>query len=99
MILLSSGQEIMANVINENDESITIKDPFVLMVAGENRMGVVPWLPLAEKQDIVINKKDVILQYKPIKNLIDHYNQQTGNIVTAGPEVLNKLTRLSGFER
>ena len=88
---LVTGEELTAKVVVEDENTVTIKQPFVLMIAGEGRMAVVPWLPLSQNQEFVLNKRDVLITYEPVSTLVDHYNQQTGSIVTAPAGVLKDL--------
>ena len=88
---LINQEEVIAKVLDETETTIRIKDPFVLMMAGEGRMAVVPWLPLSKEPEAVLQKKNIIIQYDPVSNLVDHYNQQTGSIVAAPAGVLKDL--------
>ena len=92
-IKLVSGEEILTEVLSESSDIIYIKNPVVMIMAREGQLAIVPWLPLAEKQECSIKKSDIILSYIPKQDLVNHYKQQTGGIVTAPAGVLNRLER------
>lgn len=94
MFKLVTGEEVVAKIVSENEENVTIDQPFVLMMAGEGRMAVVPFLPLSNKPQITLSKRNILFSYEPVQTLIDHYNQQTGGIVTAPAGILQGLDDL-----
>jgi hypothetical protein len=89
---LISGEEIIGEVISGNN-GVTIDNPMVL-VATQEGLAVMPWLPLASSsRDFVIENSFIMLSYVPKTELVNHYRERTGGIVTAGPGVLNQLSR------
>lgn len=88
---LVSGEEILADVINQTGEIVQLKNPVMLVVVAEGQLGMIPWLPLAEKPEITIKMRDVMFSYVPKQDLVNHYKQRTGGIVTANPQVLKQL--------
>lgn len=96
MIKLITQEEILAEVTNETPTFVQLKNPMILMVVGEGQLGLVPWPPLADKDEIMINVSSISYSYLPKEELLNHYRQRTGSIVTAGPGVLNQLDRWRG---
>jgi hypothetical protein len=87
---LITGDEIMGDVTNETGEYVQLKNPVALAMAREG-LALIPWLPIADRPECVINTRNIIVSYVPQKELINHYKQQTGGIVTAGVGALNQL--------
>jgi hypothetical protein len=90
---LSSGEEIIAETSNETSEFVNINTPVLLVMVGEGQFAMAPWLPLADTQDCIISKKDIIVSYIPRVELANDYKQRTGRIVAAPAGVLNQLER------
>ena len=89
---LVSGEEIIANISSEN-EKIKVSKPMMLVMAGEGQLMLVPWLPLAEKSEVTIEKNNVLFSYIPKVDLENHYRQIIGGIVTAPAGALNRLDK------
>ena len=85
-----SGEEILADYTEENNQ-IILDTPVVVVIVGEGRIALVPWLPFAQKPKCVVNAQHVVASYEPNDQLINHYKSQVGGIVTAGPGTLNQL--------
>lgn len=89
---LISGEEIIGEVVTGN-KGVTIDNPMAL-VATQEGLAVIPWLPLAnDGKNIGIEHSSIMLSYVPKVELVNHYKQRTGGIVTAGPGVLNQLPK------
>ena len=88
---LVSGEEIIADVTNETGEFVGLKNPMVLAMVGEGQLAMYPWLPLAEKQEHILELRNVMLAYTPESRLLSGYKQKTGGIVTAPAGILNQL--------
>jgi len=88
---LISGEEVLADVINETNEFVQLRNPVVLGMVGEGQLGMISWMPLAEKQEVTLQTRNIMMSYVPKQDLINHYKQRTGGIVTAPAGVLNEL--------
>ena len=82
-----SGEELLGEV-EEGIESTAIKDPVVVVVVGEGKLALVPWLPLSTKPEAKITNTHVIASYEPNEQLINHYKGVVGGIVTAPANAL-----------
>ena len=97
---LVSGEEIIADVVNSTSDFVQLKNPMVMVIVGEGQLGMMPWLPLAEKPEVMIKEVNILLSYIPKQDLINHYKRQSGGIVTAGAGALNQLPKVpSNFGR
>lgn len=86
-----SGEEILADYTISQDDQIEFENPVVVVIVGEGRLALVPWLPFSDKPKCIVNEINVITSYEPSEQLINHYKSQMGGIVTAGAGVLNQL--------
>ena len=87
---LVDGDEIIADVTNETGEFSGLKNPMMLTIVGEGQLAMYPWLPLADKQEHILEHRHVLIEYTPNTQLISGYKQRTGGIVTAPAGILNK---------
>ena len=89
LVRLSSGEEVIGKV-EENSDSITIKDGYSLIPAGEGKIGFMPFMAYTKAKDgIDIDKRFVVFVVEPIEDLVNQIRQMdtgltipTGKIVT-----------------
>jgi hypothetical protein len=81
LIRLSSGEEVIGKV-TDNGDSITIKDGYSLLPAGEGRIGFMPFMSYTKASEgITIDKKFIVFVVEPIESLIDQVRQMDSGIV------------------
>lgn len=86
LLRLVSGEEIIAEITNTDEETYLIKDAIVMIPAGEGRIGFMPFMPYTEAKDgLTIRKQDVMFSVDPIKDMIDQFRQ-----ARSGIEIPNK---------
>ena len=62
LIRMWSGEDVVADVVSETDDSITIMNPIVAVPTGQGQMGFAPWSPLlkGKNEEIEITKKYIV---------------------------------------
>jgi hypothetical protein len=81
-IKLSSGEEMIANLVRETADAVTVTKPLML-VAGEKGMGLAPYMftiSLDTKIDLKLN--NVICIVKTAEDAARMYTSQTSGIAT-----------------
>jgi len=87
-----TGEEVLAEVIEDDGTSITIKNPIAMVMTPSRELAGIPWLPLSSSpQNFTITKAHLTIIYTPNDDVIANYRQQTGGIITAPASVLNQL--------
>jgi len=87
---MNTGEEIIAKVVKQDGDMLTLASPRVLMAqqvqSGQVGIAMIPWLMGAPDMDIQISVEDVV--GIPVgdlpKQLSDGYLQQTTGIALAG---------------
>lgn len=83
LVRLSSGEEILAQVVGETVDSIRIEKPIALYAAEEGKIGFMPYIPYTKAADgLDIKHQHVLYMVDPIDQILDQYNQATSSIVT-----------------
>lgn len=83
LLRLVSGEEIIAEITNSNEDSYQIKDAIVMIPAGEGRIGFMPFMPYTEaKNGLTIRKQDVMFSVDPIEDMVDQFRQARSGIQT-----------------
>ena len=81
---MSSGEDVVATVMEDGDELLTIQDAIVAIPTGQGQMGFAPWSPILSKEqkDIPVNKKFVVYIAEVNSDIVDQYKQMFSTIVT-----------------
>ena len=91
---LTSGEDVIGTP-QESDiaGSVAIKKPFVLIpMQGEPgkpmKIGFHPYIPYTKDKTIKIKKANIITETTPDDNMINAYQQNTGQIVTPKAKII-----------
>ena len=80
-----SGENCIADLVDQNDKEITIKDVIVAMPLPEDpqKVGFAPWAPLQDPavEELTVQKSVVMYITDPAPNLKEQYCQMFGKIV------------------
>lgn len=77
-----NGDEIVARLVDDDDESFTITTPLAI-VPSQNGIVLVPALFSVEAgKNIRLDKKHVMLHGETVDQLADHYREKTTGIQT-----------------
>lgn len=71
LIRLSTGEEIIGRVslTDEENSTITISDPILLIPAGEGKIGMTHFMPYCKNRNIGINPAHVMFITEPSDDL------------------------------
>jgi len=79
-VRLSSTEEIVGKLLEETDKTIKLKQPLAALMS-EKGVAMVPlMLTVNPESDLVINKNQIMIMAKTIKEVSDHYLQSTTGI-------------------
>ncbi len=83
-IKLTSAEELIAEVVEDNEEDIVVKRPMTLIV-GSKGMGLQPYMITPELQErLHFHKQNIFAMSKTAKDFSDGYLGQTSGIQIAG---------------
>ena len=84
LIRMQSGEDVVADVISQNEDTIVVGNPIVMVPGRDGTVGFAPWSPLLAAD---INELEVRLSYTvyisvPNAEVIANYNQIFSPIIT-----------------
>ena len=83
LLRLTSGEEIIAEINHELNNTIMVYDAIIMIPAGQGKIGFMPWMPYTRaKNGLVLRKEDIMFIIDPIDSLIDQFKQARSGIVT-----------------
>ena len=81
LIRMWSGEDVIADIVEENTDSVVITDPIVAVPSQqEGRIAFAPWSPLLEKDKLEVTKKYIVYIGDPQAEIIEQFNQMFGKI-------------------
>ena len=84
LIRMWSGEDVIADLVEETSDSITITDPIVAIPSQQQgQIGFAPWSPLLEKDSIEITKKYIVYIGNPQDGIIEQYNSMFAAVPTS----------------
>ena len=82
LVRLTSGEEILVNVIHDMPMSITVTDP-VLLIPDAGKIGFMPYMSYCEIDSMVIKKDHIMFKLEPTEDLAKQYTD-----MVQGPNVI-----------
>jgi len=81
LIRMWSGEDVIADIVEENTDSVVITDPIVAVPSQqEGRIAFAPWSPLLQKDKLEVTKKYIVYIGDPQVEIIEQFNQMFGKI-------------------
>ena len=80
LIRIITGEEIIAEVLEETDDTITIQNGLVVLPTN-NGVGFAPWATVISKEnpEIIVNLKHIVYVAEVQEDVVNKYNQMFGN--------------------
>jgi len=76
-----SGEDVIADIVEENTDSVVITDPIVAVPSQqEGRIAFAPWSPLLQKDKLEVTKKYIVYIGDPQAEIIEQFNSMFGKI-------------------
>ena len=83
LIRMWSGEDVIADIVEETTDSIVITDPIVAVPSPQQgNIAFAPWSPLLQKDKIEITKKYLVYIGDPQEEIIEQYKSMFGKLST-----------------
>ena len=84
LIKMWTGEDVIADLVKETDDSIVIKNPIVAVPSGQGKIGFAPWSPLLEGRDtdLEVTRRYVVYINEPQEEFVSNYRQMFTGIAT-----------------
>ena len=90
LIRMWSGEDVIADLTGDNDDTITVVNPIVAIPAGQGQMGFAPWSPLlkGKGEEIEVKKSYVVYVADTQEEIVDQYSQMFSTIATPSKKLI-----------
>ena len=84
LIRMSSGEDVVATILERDDDYITLKDAIVAVPTSQGQLGFAPWSPIISKTEpsIRVSQKFVVYVAEADDSVIQQYNSMFGNVIS-----------------
>ena len=83
LIRMWSGEDVIADITEENSDSITITDPIVAVPSQkQGQIAFAPWSPLHKKGKIKVSEGYVVYIGEPQEEIVEEYKTMFGKVST-----------------
>jgi hypothetical protein len=78
---ISTGEEVVAELVSETDTSITIKNGLIVLPTGQGGVGFAPWTPVIKKDkpELEISKNFIVYIAEVEDQVKNKYNEIYGS--------------------
>ena len=96
LLRLTTGEDVVAELVYADPSRTTIKKPFVLIPMAQNqssgeetRLFFSPFIPFAENEEMIIKEENIITVNEPKSEIRDNYLQYIGAIVPVEKKIIS----------
>ena len=77
LIRMWSGEDVVADLIEEKEDSVVFVNPIVAVPTGNGQMGFAPWSPLLKEkgQELEVTKKYIVYISETQEEIEEQYKQ------------------------
>ena len=87
LIRMWSGEDVVADLVKETEDSITIVNGIVAIPAQQGQIGFAPWSPVHKERglEIEVTKKYVVYITETQDDIVNQYKEMFSDAVVATP--------------
>lgn len=83
LIRMLSNEMVVLDVVEENEDYLTVKDPVGLVPTKEGSLSFVPWSPLSEQDTTVkVYTRNIVYSTTPNEEVVKNYKEIFSTIIT-----------------
>tara|TARA_Y100001937_G_scaffold58944_1_gene80888 strand:- start:1706 stop:2011 length:306 start_codon:yes stop_codon:yes gene_type:complete len=91
ILRLSSGDDVVAEVVEQSDKLTKVKQPFSIVPMQEApgkpvRLVLTPYIPYGDCSEVNIKSANIVAEVEPMIDIKNNYNEQTGAGVVEVPK-------------
>jgi hypothetical protein len=94
IVRLSTGEEIMGEIVSDGSSTIEIKNPVRIVVVPSQAdpsnpsVGFAPFMQWSDDKTLTLSKNHVITQASPITEFVNQYNSMFGGLVIPNTKIM-----------
>jgi hypothetical protein len=90
LIRMWSGEDVVADLIEEKDDSVVICNPIVAVPTGNGQMGFAPWSPLlkGKNEELEVTKKYIVYMADTQTEIVEQYQDMFSVLKTPSKKLV-----------
>ena len=90
LIRMWSGEDVVADLIEEKEDSIVICNPIVAVPASNGQMGFAPWSPLlkGKNEELEVTKKYIVYMSETQEEIEEQYQEMFSVLKTPSKKLV-----------
>ena len=90
LIRMWSGEDVIADLIEEKDDSVVISNPTVAVPTGNGQMGFAPWSPLlkGKNEELEVTKKYIVYMAETQEEIEEQYQEMFSVLKTPSKKLV-----------
>jgi hypothetical protein len=90
LIRMSSGEDLIADIVTEVDTFIRVENAIVGVPTGQGTLAFAPWSPMISKEnkEIVIGRKFIVYIAEADEQIVEQYEQMFSVISTPNKKLI-----------
>ena len=84
LIRMSSGEDVVANVVEEKEGSVVLEEPIVAIPTGSGQLGFAPWSPLLSEsqKEIEVSRQFIVYTAEVQGDVVEQYEKMFATVQT-----------------
>lgn len=83
IIRMMSNEMVIAEIVEQDEEYLTIKEPFAMVPTNDGKLTFIPWSPLSEEDTVVkMYTRNIVYYATPSQDVVQNYKEIFSNIIT-----------------
>ena len=85
-----SGEDVVADLLEEKEDSVVICNPIVAVPTGNGQMGFAPWSPLlkGKNEELEVTKKYIVYMAETQEEIEDQYKEMFSVLKTPSKKLV-----------
>lgn len=90
LIRMSSGEDVIATILEEVEDAIRISNAIVIIPTGNNQLGFAPWSPVISSavEYIEVFKQFIVYVSEPNEKIIENYNSLFNKVILPDKKII-----------
>lgn len=90
LIRMWSGEDVVADLVNQDDDQIVITNPIVAIPAGNGQMGFAPWSPIlkGKGEEVSVTKRYVVYIAEAQEQIVEQYEEMFSILKTPSKKLI-----------
>lgn len=90
LIRMSSGEDVVAEIVEQGLEHTTIKNAIVAIPTGQGQIGFAPWAPILHKSKNTVNVKNTFIVFVADvdEDVANQHKKMYGGLITKTQSVI-----------